>query len=239
MRRFFTSAKYHAKRVLFERFAFPKVVNEKISKIVLKKYLPNNPVIIDCGAHDGADTVELARLFKNATVHAFEPIEKLFSKLKARDNLNNNIKCYQLALADKNGTMDFYVSEGDSDASSSLLEPVDHLIDHPDTTFDNKIVVRTSTLDSWAKENAISRVDLLWLDMQGYELNMLKESKMILNTVSVIHTEVSTKETYKGVAIYSAYRSFLEENGFKVVLEAIPKGWDMGNVLFVRDNQVK
>ena len=134
--------------------------------------------------------------------------------------------------------MDFYISEGTSDGASSLLEPVSVLLDHPGITFNNKVVVNTSTLDDWALKNNISKVDMLWLDMQGYELNMLKESKVILSTVTVIHTEVSTKETYKGVATYSVYRNFLEENGFKVILEAIPKGWDMGNVLFVRENKV-
>jgi FkbM family methyltransferase len=235
MKRYFRSADYHIRKILFEKFALPKVINEKISKVVLKKYLSSNPVIVDCGAHDGADTIELANLFKHSSICAFEPIEHLFNKLKARPNPQKNIKYFQLALADKTGTMDFYVSEGESDASSSLLEPKHHLIDHPETVFNSKISVKTSTLDSWAKNNGIDKVDLLWLDMQGFELNMLRESKKILNTVSVIHTEVSTRETYKGVAPYAAYRSFLKERGFKVKIEAIPKGWDMGNVLFVKE----
>jgi len=235
MKRYFRSADYHIRKILFEKFALPKVINERISKVVLKKYLSSNPVIIDCGAHDGTDTIELAKVFKHSLICAFEPIEHLFNKLKARPNPQKNIKYYQLALADKNGAMDFYVSEGESDASSSLLEPQQHLVDHPKTVFNSKIIVRTSTLDSWAIENGIEKVDLLWLDMQGFELNMLRESKKILDTVSVIHTEVSTAETYKGVALYAAYRSFLEDRGFQVKIEAIPKGWDMGNVLFVKE----
>ena len=231
---FLKSARHHLREFLFEEFALPKIINEKISKSVIKKYLPNNPVIIDCGAHDGADTIVLAGLKQNATVHAFEPIDEIFKRLQSRPNPQHNIKCYQLALADKDGTMDFFVSEGGSDGSSSLLEPGDHLNDHPDVHFKKKIVVKTRKLDTWANENGISKIDLLWLDMQGFEINMLKESTHILNTVSVIHTEVSMRETYKGVAQYSVYRAFLESKGFKVVIEAIPDGWDMGNVLFVR-----
>lgn len=130
--------------------------------------------------------------------------------------------------------MDFYVSEGASDASSSLLEPMEHLNDHPTTFFKKKITVPTITLDGWAVENNILKVDMLWLDMQGFELNMLQSSNFILDTVSVIHTEVSTKQTYKGVAQYNEFRSFLESKGFVMKIEAIPSGWDMGNVLFVR-----
>ena len=70
--------------------------------------------------------------------------------------------------------------------------------------------------------------------MQGFELSMLKASKIILPTVRVIHTEVSMKETYKDVPQYSDLKQFLLSIGFNVTLEAIPSGWDMGNVLFVR-----
>lgn len=234
MNRIFKSANYHVKKLLFEKYALPKTVNEKISKVILKKYLPANPVIIDCGAHDGSDTVELVRLFKNATIHSFEPITPLFEKLKAHSSTLKNVYAYQLALSNNNGWSEFHVSEGESDGSSSLLKPLEHLKDHPKTKFNKTIQVQTITLDDWSDKYNIAKVDLLWLDMQGFELNMLKASNRILRTVKVIHTEVSTRETYKGVPLYAEYRTFLEQHGFKAVIEAIPKGWDMGNVLFVR-----
>jgi FkbM family methyltransferase len=218
---------------MFQKFGYPAVKQDKISKSILKKYLPANPVIIDCGAHDGIDSVELAKVL-GGQVHAFEPVNNLFDRLKKRTKDFPAIHCHNLALSNENGTAFFYISEGNSDASSSLLEPQDHLLDHPDTSFSTKTKVQTITLDEWAKQNSIPKVDMLWLDMQGFEVNMLEASVKILPTVSVIHTEVSTKETYKGVVQYAAYRSFLENKGFSVVEEAIPAGWDMGNVLFAR-----
>ncbi len=225
---------YHLRRILFEKYALPKVRNENISKATFKKYLPANPVIIDCGAHDGADTVELAKLYKGQ-IHAFEPVENIFERLKKRTADYSSITCYKVALSDKNGTQNFFVSEGQSDGSSSLLEPKDHLRDHPDTFFEKQIQVDALTLDSWAEINNIKNVDLLWLDMQGFELNMLKASTIILPTVKVIHTEVSITETYKGVTTYEEYESYLKAIGFEVLIKAIPKHWDMGNVLFVRN----
>ena len=230
----YKKVQHHVKRILFEKYAVPNVINETISKALLRKFLPSNPGIIDCGAHDGSDSVALAKLFKMGIVHSFEPVDELFIRLKLNTEKHKNAICYKMALADKNGLMDFYVSEGASDASSSLLEPMEHLNDHPSTFFKKKITVPTITLDSWAAENKILKVDMLWLDMQGFELNMLQTSESILDSVSVIHTEVSTKQTYKGVAQYNDYRSFLESKGFTMTIEAIPTGWDMGNVLFVR-----
>ena len=42
------------------------------------------------------------------------------------------------------------------------------------------------------------------------------------------------KESYSTVGQYDEYRKFPESKGFRVMVEAIPNGWDMGNVLFVK-----
>jgi len=205
-----------------------------ISKAEFKKYLPVNPVIIDCGAHIGTDSIQLARVFPKSKVHSFEPVPSVFDVLKKNAVKFPNIQCHQLALSNQNGTAKMFVSSGGSDASSSLLEPGEHLNDHPNVHFDNSISVQTITLDQWAADNGIEKVDLLWLDMQGFEYNMLRASEKILPQVKAIFTEVSTKESYREVMQYSGYKSWLEQIGFRAVKELIPKGADMGNVLFVR-----
>ncbi|MCO6498728.1 MAG: FkbM family methyltransferase [Chitinophagaceae bacterium] len=230
----FRSFLYHVRMYLFRNYAIPEVRNENISKALFKKYLPAAPVIIDCGAHAGKDSVELANMFSKGQVHAFEAAPEIFDQLKKCKSRRNNLFFYHTALADKNGEMNFYISEGQSDGSSSLLPPKMHLIDHPGTTFGKVIKVPAVALDDWAEKQGINHVDLLWLDMQGFELRMLQASEKILQTVSVIHTEVSMKETYEGVGQYEDLKTFLESKGFEVVMKAVPEGWDMGNVLFVR-----
>ena len=182
MKNYYRSFKFYLKRYLFENHALPKVHYEQISKQVLKKYLPANPIIIDCGANDGKDSIQLAKKIKGV-VHCFEPVEELFMRLKSNTKNISNIFCYRFALSNQNGMQQFFVSEGKSDASSSLLEPKDHLADHPETLFKKKISVEAITLDSWATQYGVEKVDLLWLDMQGFELQMLEASEKILPTV--------------------------------------------------------
>jgi len=205
-----------------------------IPKYLLKKYLPFNPVIIDCGAHIGADSVELAKIFPGAIIHSFEPVPHLHQSLLSNTKKYSNISCYQCALSNQNGEAIFFVSSGESDASSSLLEPTGHIMEHPGTVFKEKIIVNTITLDGWAAANNLQTIDFLWLDMQGFELQMLKASQKIIDTVKVIHTEVSIKDSYKDVVNYAGYKSWMETKGFMVAIEAIPTNTDMGNVLFVR-----
>jgi FkbM family methyltransferase len=200
---------------------------------VLRKYLPADPVIIDCGAHEGADSIELAKIL-GGKVHAFEPVPEIFRRLDQAVAGTPAIQTYPVALGNTTGHAHFHVSEGASDGSSSLLAPKDHLLDHTDTFFKRQIDVTTMTLDDWAGQLGIDTVDMLWLDMQGFELPMLKASTIVVPKVKVIHTEVSMKETYQGVSLYRDYRAYLESIGFSVVAEAIPAGWDMGNVVFAR-----
>lgn len=205
----------------------------EIKKELILKYLPVNPRIIDCGAHIGTDSIQWASI-SGSTVYAFEPLTSLYQRLLENTKTYHNIKCFNVALFDFHGEQEMYVSSGESDASSSLMAPKRHLIDHPKVVFDNIQRVNCTTLDLWAAQNKVDKIDLLWLDMQGAELRTLKASKTILKMVSVIHTEVSLYESYEGVETYSHLKEFLLNEDFVCVKEAIPSGFDMGNVLFVK-----
>lgn len=220
-----------------KRFDKQILQNEKINKMYIKRYLPINPVIIDAGANDGSDSIEMARLYsRKAKIYAFEPLPVVFKQLQRNIRRYKNIKAFSVALSNENGEQELHVSSGASIGSSSLLKPETHLQDHPDVLFVEKIKVKTVTLDEWAKRNDIKSVDFLWFDLQGFELEVLKKSTVIFPTVKVIHMEVSTKNTYDGVTLYPETKLWMENNGFYLDTEAIPKGWDMGNVLFIRKN---
>ncbi len=205
-----------------------------VPKEIISQYLPKNPVIVEAGAHIGLDTEELARYYPEGKIYAFEPVPDLFLQLSERTRPYKNVYCFPFALSNQTGEAVMYISSGVSNGSSSLLPPKDHLADHPDVFFEKKIHVKCITLDEWAEINNVEKVDLLWLDMQGYELNALKASSAVLEKVLAVYTEVNLKEVYDGAPLYSELREWLELRKFKVEVEEIP--WeDGGNVLFVRN----
>jgi FkbM family methyltransferase len=213
-------------------------INERINKFYIRQFLPDNAIIVDAGAHHGYDSIDWAKILPKSKIYAFEPIPHVFEILKQYTQFYKQITCLPFALSDTNGMAEMYVSSGGSDGSSSLLKPKDHLVDHPELTFDEKCTVQTFTLDEWAKNNNLRKIDFMWLDMQGAELLMLKQSTQILPTIHAIHMEVSTKETYENVPQYAEVADWMKTNGFTVKIEAIPQGWDMENVLFVRETVV-
>lgn len=210
----------------------------EIDKKFISDFLPDSPVIVDCGAHIGTDSIQWAKI-KGSKVYAFEPVAEIFKRLLVQTASHSNIRCFNLALSDYDGEAKMFISSGESDGSSSLLEPKMHLLDHPKVRFDKIEKVKCTTLDNWAIENNVHKVDLLWLDMQGTEQKMLMASPKILNTVSVIHTEVSLYETYQSVPLYSEFLEFLKEKNFVPVTEAIPRGYDMGNVLLIKKDRLQ
>lgn len=221
-------------RFLQKRFDRSVSKQESINKNYIRRFLPPNPIVIDAGAHVGGDSIEMCRLFAGSTVHAFEPVPAIYQLLKHNIRKFHRIHCHTVALSNQTGRQVMHVSSGASDGSSSFLQPKDHLTDHPDVFFNEDITVQTITLDEWAATQQLDHIDLLWLDMQGFELEVLKASSVILPTVKAIHMEVSTRATYESVPLYPEVKAWMEANGFRVEVEAIPAGWDMGNVLFVR-----
>src|SRR5262249_40625174 len=86
---------------LFNSCGIPSHIDEKIAKQYIKKFLPSNPTIVDCGAHNGTDTMELYEALRGK-IYAFEAVPELFQKLKQKTQDISNITCFQMALADKN-----------------------------------------------------------------------------------------------------------------------------------------
>lgn len=205
---------------------------EEISKDYMGLLLPPAPVIVEAGAHVGADTVAMSRLWPGGTVHAFEPVPRVFGQLRANVGDRANVRCYPVALAPETGEAALHVSHG-GDASSSLLAPKEHLSLNPHVTFPETVTVKTWTLDDWATREGCARVDFLWLDMQGAELAVLKASPRLVATARAVHLEVASVELYRGNPLFAEVRRWMEDQGFRLeAAEVDPRS--SGNALFVR-----
>lgn len=210
---------------------------------IFKANLPENPIIVEAGAYDGTDTKRMSILWPKGVIHAFEPVPEVYEKLLKKTYKIPNIKSYKAALSNKNGTAIFYNSSLTQSphtpyASGSLLEPKEHLNVAPHVAFNSTINVETYTLDTWAKKNNIKKIDGLWLDMQGFALDMLKASPHILKTVKLIYVEVELIEAYKGQPLYPEVKKWIQSQGFTLIAKDFKrnkKRW-FGNALFVRKN---
>lgn len=218
--------------------------HDEILKFV-KNYLPLDPKIIDAGAYDCSDSLRMTYVWPQSQIYAFEPIPENYRLAIKKIKNTPNIICFPYALSEKDGFSKMIVSEwtfkpGKPSESSSILPPKDHLKYCNVVKFPNSIEVQTYTLDSWAKIHNIEKIDMLWLDLQGVELNVLKASPNILSTVKIILSEVEFVEAYEGQYLYDDVKNWLENENFILVgadfniLNPKENGRWFGNALFIK-----
>jgi FkbM family methyltransferase len=186
------------------------------------RYIPSQPVILEAGAYHGETSLEMVKRWPQATVYSFEPVPELLAIVKKNTAAFANIHVSDLALSDKIGTAVFHMSamEGKPDeslGSGSLLEPSHHREGFPWVKFEKNITVTTTTIDAWAKQSGVTKIDFIWLDIQGTEFPVLKAAPNIMKTVKVVITEVEFVEMYKGQALFAEMQPWFEAQGFELV----------------------
>lgn len=224
-----------SKEIAKEQLKNSKEPLGEIDKKFLQKTLNANPVIIEVGAHYGHDTLELSVLFPEARIYAFEPFLQNFIQLQKNCQHLKNVTAVCVALSNSIGVNIFHQSSGTSNASGSILLPTNHLQRHPTVFFDgeDKKEVITITLDTYFDSIDISKVDLIWIDVQGAERLVLEGGTELLKKTCYVYLEVSEVPLYEGAMAYSDMKLFMASRGFEVSQEFLPTEWnDEGNVLF-------
>jgi len=69
-------------------------------------------------------------------------------------------------------------------------------------------------MDTFMASNSIECIDLLCIDLQGYELYAIKRLGSKLNKVKYIITECSIQSTYKSGATFIELNEYLKNFGF-------------------------
>ena len=179
-------------------------------------------ILFDIGANVGDITNEYATLIPDAEIFCFEPIPKTFELLKKRYDSTSRIHCHQLAIGDINKNVTMF--ETALSGSSSLLPPTSYITESKNSamaqgvTIVNSHNVKQITLDSFCKENNISHIDILKMDMQGSELNGLKGASSLLDEkkIDLIYTEVLFSDLYENQCYYHDIASFLHKKNYKL-----------------------
>lgn len=162
----------------------------KYSFLDLSKYVgggDNNcdkKIVFDVGANCGKFLdicLDLERsMFTNDIrfeYHVFEPARETFCLLQKRfDIKNNDIFLNQIALSDSNEERELYYDQ----KCSGLASLSKRRLEHFDINFQQCEIVYTETLDSYCKRLGIERIDLLKMDVEGYEMSIINGGKEMI-----------------------------------------------------------
>ena len=169
--------------------------------------------VVDVGANRGQFALIARKLFPDAFIHSFEPLDEPAKIFELVFRLDKNINLHRCAIGSKNATMTIHVSERDD--SSSLLPIGQNQSElFPRTGESETRTTSVYLLNEIIKVDDITNKALLKVDVQGYELEVLKGCKIVLDKFLYIYVECSFVELYEGQAFASEVIDFLHKNHF-------------------------
>jgi FkbM family methyltransferase len=126
--------------------------------------------IFDVGGNFGQTALRFASAFPMATIFSFEPVPTSFEHLIRSTKHNERIRPFNLAMGDAAGTVMMHLT--DSAGSNSIVRVGSGI---------GAVGVSIDTIDGFASRQKTGMIDLLKIDVEGYELQVLRGASQRLS----------------------------------------------------------
>src|SRR6266513_5198708 len=154
-------------RVLYRAF---KAYTDRAERQLLRKILFRGAVVVDAGANIGIYSQFLSRCVgRTGVVHSFEPSPENFERLQFATRNLANVRLSRAAVGECSGRSKLYVSDKLN---------VDHRTYLADGDSRDAVPIDIVALDDYFEPG--QRVDLIKMDIQGYELHALRGANRVL-----------------------------------------------------------
>lgn len=201
--------------IAFKRSSRVYIPEEETYRIVSVLVGRSNPVVIDGGAHLGDMAERFGALLPMAEFYCFEPDPVVGQTLEQKFVGNPQVHVVQAALGDVAGKAKFNINASrpcnsllpsSAESLQSDLKPLFQLVE--------QVEVEVTTIDDYCRANSIERVDVVKLDLQGYDFFALKGAAATLEKAKVVLVEVWFKEIYSGSHGFPDILNLMIDQGF-------------------------
>lgn len=168
------------------KYAFPiynityqkfKLKNDAVEINLLQSIIKPGNIVLDIGANIGFYAKLISKMVgKSGRVHCFEPDKKNFNYLINNTKHISNVTSYNLAVSNSNEDIKIYTSK---------LLNVDHRT-YPVNNYDKVEVIKATTIDELISKGNIQTVDVIKIDIQGFEIAAFEGMKKLLTANSTI-----------------------------------------------------
>lgn len=183
---------------------------EKYGLMLVRDLLRNrtNPICIDVGANCGTYSIFMSKFSKQ--VHAFEPNKIALAALKENIAINDisNITVHDVALGDKNCNLDLHIAKNADTAWSSFVYGSNKPI------YGDHVTVEAVKGDDIVEKLNLQKIDLIKIDVEGYERNVLLGLKRTINKFRPIIFMEFSKFTKKSFINIDEWNAIM--NGYNV-----------------------
>jgi|SRR5882724_7152634 len=154
-------------RPLYRAF---KACTDRAERQLLRRILFAGAVVVDAGANIGIYSQFLSRCVgRTGVVHSFEPSPENFERLQFATRKLENVRLLRAAVGESGGRSKLYLSDKLN---------VDHRTYITEGDSRDTVPIDIVALDDYFKPG--QRVDLIKMDIQGYELHALRGAQRVL-----------------------------------------------------------
>jgi FkbM family methyltransferase len=170
-------------------------------------------IIAYVGANEGNTALTLNEVFPNCEFLLFEPVPQTFNILAEKTKPFKNMHCINIAVGSKEEYLQMQVDEFSPASSLLPYEPLAYR-EYPFLGKLHNVNVHVKPLDMVMKEKNINGIDLLIMDVQGYENEVLLGATETLKSCKVVVAELSLQAIYRGSATFDSIYQSMIQHGF-------------------------
>jgi len=169
--------------------------------------------ILDVGANKGQFALFARSRFPQARLISFEPLPRpaeKFGRVFAKDP---DVKLIRAAVSRERGTLVMHVTEHDDSSSALGIGKAQRDIFNSREV--GKCEVPCGPLGDFIADDDFGQRNLLKIDVQGFELEVLRGAEGLLDRFAAIYCELSFMELYVGQPLAEEIIDFLTGRGFR------------------------
>jgi FkbM family methyltransferase len=199
--------------------------------IRLAKHFPDqNFMILDIGGGVGASVILYNKYFSANKIIVFEPILENYNIIKSKTSQFSNIEVFNYAVGSENSKKQINIANR---ITSSSLFPLS--VDPDSNVFNEKNLGqnRVENIEVVRLDDFLTKIPgdigIIKIDVQGYEMNVLKGAEASLERAKIILLEANNHDGYVGSPRYFEIDSYLREHHF-TLYDIFPSIFDNGKL---------
>lgn len=163
--------------------------------------------VVDAGANVGQSVQKFRQAFPQAMIYAFEPVSSVYAKLLENAGHLKQVQCLQSALGSEVGPARINIRRHDT--THTLVDVDDALASE---------AVTVDTVDHFCARAKIPRIDLLKVDVEGFDLEVLKGGQGLLKSGAIEFVLVECGFTPGDArhVLFDSIRDYLSPFGFRL-----------------------